>query len=187
MTLRPARKSDASEASVLMFDAIEDIAYALTGAEKEEEILPGLALWFVQEGNRLSYQHMLVKEVDQHVVGFILCYHGSEAETIDRPIQERLRQLKNDPSIVVEKEADEDEYYIDSLAVSPGHAGKGIATDLIKAAEEQASRHGYRKIGLIVTIDNKRALDLYKRLGYTLNGEKVIHHSPYYHMVKHLD
>ncbi|NOU96375.1 GNAT family N-acetyltransferase [Paenibacillus sp. LMG 31456] len=184
MTTRPAQLTDAQAAVQLLFDAIKDIGYQLTGGVTEQEVIERLTSFYMEEGNRFSYTNLLVKEMNGQAVGMILCYHGSQASTIDKPIIEQLRRIKNDPSLTIDKEADEDEYYIDALAVSSEWGGRGFGTELIAAAEQHARQLGYYKIALNVEQYNERAVSLYKKLGYVTDKETQINKKTYYHMIK---
>lgn len=57
-----------------------------------------------------------------------------------------------------------------SLAVLPGFQGKGIARQLIDAAELEARNAGRIYMRLEVSHDNQRAIDLYESLGYQRFG-----------------
>lgn len=46
--------------------------------------------------------------------------------------------------------------------------GRGVGTALIRAVEEEARRRGCRRVWLITTNDNTRALRFYQRLGYRI-------------------
>lgn len=186
MTIRQAQPADAPSVVRLLFDAIKDIGFQLTGAATEQEVIDRLTNFFVQEGNRFSSNQFLVKIADGETAGMILCYHGSDAETIDRPILDELRRITNDPTLTIDKEADEDEYYIDALAVSPEWGGRGIGTELIQAAEQHAQQRGYGKIALNVEQYNERACSLYKKLGYVTDKETIINKKTYFHMIKSL-
>ncbi|MGM1048326.1 Acetyltransferase (GNAT) family protein [Paenibacillus uliginis N3/975] len=186
MNIRPAVKEDAVAAARLLYDALHDVAHQLTGQESEEDAVTILEQFLKDEEGRLSYHQSLVSEVEGKTAGIIVTYAGDEAERLDRPIVERLRKLKNDPSISLDKEADEDEFYIDTLSVSPQFKGQGIGSALMHAAEERAKERGYNKIALAVVTDNKRAYSLYLRSGYEVDKEIIINHHVYYHMVKHL-
>ncbi|CAG7636466.1 GNAT family N-acetyltransferase [Paenibacillus allorhizosphaerae] len=186
MSIRPAQPADASAVVRLLFDAIKDIGYQLTGAATEQEVVDGLTYFFEREGNRFSYTNVLVKEAEGEAAGMILCYHGSHAETIDKPIVDRLRLVRNDPSITIDKEADEDEYYIDALAVSSEWGGRGFGTELIRAAEAHGRQLGYGKIALNVEEYNERARSLYGKLGYTADKQTIINKKTYVHMIKPL-
>lgn len=192
MTIRLAKLDDAEAATELIYAATHDIAHFLTGAADEKDVLAVLAQFFRQKGNRFSYQHALIKEIEQppkgarQVVGIIVMYHGSDAEAIDLPILERLRRLHNDPSILIDKEAEPDEFYIDTLSVSPHFSGQGIGTALILASEDRARQLQHTKISLNVHQENERALRLYQRLGYRTTKVIQIYREPYFHMVKDL-
>ncbi|MCR8632651.1 GNAT family N-acetyltransferase [Paenibacillus radicis (ex Xue et al. 2023)] len=184
MTIRPAQLTDASATVRLLFNAIKDIGYQLTGGVTEQEVIERLTSFYEQKGNRFSYTNYLIKEMNEQAAGMILCYHGSQAETIDKPIIDQLRRMKNEPNLTIDKEADEDEYYIDALAVSPEWGGRGFGTELITAAEQHARQLGYKKIALNVEQYNERAVSLYKKLGYATDKETQINKKTYYHMIK---
>lgn len=186
MKIRQAVKEDAREAARLLYDALHDIAHQLTGQESEEDAITVLEQYFQQEEGRLSYRQALISEVEGNLAGLIVTYGGDEAKELDRPIIERLRNLKNDPSITLDKEADEDEFYIDTLSVSPSYNGQGIGSALIRAAEQRAKERGYDKIALAVVTDNKRAYSLYLRTGYEVDKDIIINRHVYFHMIKHL-
>ncbi|GCE14385.1 GNAT family N-acetyltransferase [Tengunoibacter tsumagoiensis] len=184
MTIRSARVTDAPSAARLMYAALRNVATLLTGATEEPEILSLLEHFFSLPSNRLSYQQALVKELDQRIVGLILLYGGDEAEKLDLPLLERLRALHQDPQMTFPKEANDDEYYIDTLSVSPEYGGRGIGTELIAAAEERARQHGYIKMSLLVDLTNPRASRLYERLGYHTDKQIQIGPDLYEHKVK---
>lgn len=186
MTIRPAVKEDAQAAARLLYDALHDVAHQLTGQETKEDAVSLLEQFFEQEDGRLSYHQALISEVYGKAAGLIITYAGDEAKELDRPMVERLRKLKNDPSISLDKEADEDEFYIDTLSVSSLYKGQGIGSALIQAAEDRAKERGYNKIALAVVTDNKRAYSLYLRTGYEVDKEIIINKQVYFHMVKHL-
>ena len=56
--------------------------------------------------------------------------------------------------------------YIEGLAVHQAYRSRGIGSQVIAAAEHDATRRGYREIGLAVGVENVRARALYVRLGY---------------------
>lgn len=184
MSIRSARPQDAAAAVRLLYDALHDVAHQLTGEDSEEKVLEALEQYFRADEGRLSYRQAAVKEIDGEVAGIIVAYGGDQAAELDRPILDRLRKPKNDPYVALDKEADEDEYYIDTLSVSPQFGGKGIGSALIDHAENRAKELTYRKIALAVVTVNHRAHSLYDRRGYKTDKEIMINGHVYYHMVK---
>ena len=184
--IRNAKKQDSKKGAVLIKNAIHDIANMLTGMDKHDEVIEGLKYYFEKEKNRLSYENIIIKEINNEVVGLILAYHGKDAHIIDKPIEDRVRKIKNNPNFKVDKEADTDEYYIDTLSVDERYQGRGIAKELIKSVEEKAKILKYNKIALCVDIENINAFKLYEKLGYTVDKEIYINKKPYYHMVKYV-
>lgn len=186
--IRPAKPQDKQAAARLLYDAIHDIAYTLTGASTKPEVLEGLQYWFVQQGNRISYENTYVKEIEGKVVGLVVFYHGRTAGKLDHPIADRLRRLFDNPTITIDKEADEDEWYIDTLSVSPDYQQRGIGTELIQAVESYVKRNDEEdgKVALNVDQTNEKAHRLYTKLGYAADKEIMINDHPYWHMVTYL-
>ncbi|MEM5612048.1 GNAT family N-acetyltransferase [Bacillus thuringiensis] len=171
----------------LLYNALHEIAEKITGSTVEAEVLLGLETWFSKENNRLSYENCFIYEQDESAVGIIVAYHGSEATQLDAPIVHHLRELHKDESITLEKEAELDEYYIDTLSVSSAHGGKGIGSKLIEAAEIYATEKGHEKIALLVNLENTRAYSLYEKLGYKKDEIVMLVGEPYAHLVKPLN
>lgn len=184
MTIRSGRPQDAGAAARLLYDALHDVAHRLTGEDSEEKALEVLEQYFRADEGRLSYRQSAVKEIDGEVAGIIVAYGGDQAAELDRPILDRLRKLKNDPTVTLDQEADEDEYYIDTLSVSPQFGGKGLGSALILHAENRAKELKYHKIALAVVTDNHRAHSLYDRKGYKTDKDIMINGHVYHHMVK---
>ncbi|MGE7877852.1 GNAT family N-acetyltransferase [Peribacillus muralis] len=166
MYIRKATPEDASKASVLIRLAIKEIAEALTGETDEEKILTILAGFFKKSGNRISYENTFVSVHDGEVSGLIITYHGKDAQELDAPIVEQLRRKLNDPNITIDKEAEVDDLYLDTISVDPNYQGKGIGSALIQYVEEYAKQKGYPRVSLVVENENEGASRLYNKLGY---------------------
>ena len=177
ITLRPALPDDADRASVLLYSAYihRQVSYPLHEAG-ENQFIERLQHYFRQEGNRFSYQYVQVAEQRSEVVGLVLSFGGREEERLNSAAGRWL-----------EREAEEDEWYIDALAVFTNWGRKGIGTRLLQAAEQQARQHGYPKIALNVAPENEQALSLYQRLQYVVTQETFLYHHPYVRLVKHLE
>ena len=184
MYIRRATQDDSAAAARLIRVAIQDIAEALTGEEKEERILEVIAQFFTREKNRLSYENCFICDVDGAITGLILAYFGGDAAELDEPLLERLRIVKNDPSLTIDKEADVEDLYIDTLCVDPAFRGQGIGTALIQFAEQYAKENGYERLSLVVEQNNTKAQKLYTKLGYIEEKKIMINHHQYEYRVK---
>ena len=61
-----------------------------------------------------------------------------------------------------------DTWYICGVATRPEYRGKGIGTQLMHIARQQAREHRYERLSLVVFEENAGALRLYQRLGYEI-------------------
>ena len=176
ITLRPAQPDDADRAAVLLSSAYlhRQVSYPLH-EEGENRFTERLQHFFRQDGNRFSYQFIQVAEQRSEVVGLVLSFGGREEERLNAAIGWRL-----------EREAEEDEWYVDALAVFTDWGRKGIGTRLLQAAEQQARQHHYAKIALNVAQENKQALSLYQRLHYVITHETFLYNRPHVRLVKRL-
>jgi ribosomal protein S18 acetylase RimI-like enzyme len=86
--------------------------------------------------------------------------------------------------IRLEQEAEEDEWYVDALAVFSNWTRQGIGTSLLQSVERQARQHHYPKIALNVAEGNKPAVDLYTRLHYVVTQRTLLYQRPHVRMVK---
>jgi len=64
-----------------------------------------------------------------------------------------------------------------SIATHPAHLGQGVASGLLRAAEQLALDHGYGRQRLEIRADNVASLALFGRNGYRAFGR----HGVYYH------
>jgi ribosomal protein S18 acetylase RimI-like enzyme len=144
--------------------------------EEENQFLERLQHFFRQDGNRFSYQFIQVAEQRSEVVGLVLSFGGREEERLNAAIGWRL-----------EREAGDDEWYVDALAVFTKWGRKGIGTRLLQAAEQQGRDHHYPKITLNVAQENEQALSLYQRLHYVVTQETFLYHHPHVRLVKRLE
>jgi len=177
ITLRPAKPDDAERASVLLYSAYlhMQVNYPLH-EEGANRFIERLEHFFRQDGDRFSYQFIEVAERRGEVVGLVLSFGGREEERLNAAIGWQL-----------EREAQEDEWYVDALAVFTNWGRKGIGTRLLQVTEQQARHHRYPKIALNVAQENEQALSLYRRLQYVATGETLLYHHRYVRLVKRLE
>jgi ribosomal protein S18 acetylase RimI-like enzyme len=177
LQVRPAQPADAEVAAVLLYSAYTQtpITYPLQD-EHASGFLARLAHFFRQDGNRFSYQYIQVADHSSGVVGLVLSFSGRDEPRLNAAVGSWL-----------EREAEDDEWYVDALAVLKNWARQGIGTRLMHAAEWQAHQHHFRKIALHVAQGNQPALDLYAHLYFEVTRQTVLYQRPYVRMVKTLE
>ena len=109
-------------------------------------------------------------------IGLVLSFGGRDEARLNAAVGSWL-----------EREAEDDEWYVDALAVFRNWGRKGIGACLLQSAERQARQHHYPKIALHVAQGNKEALDLYARLHYVVTQQTFLYQRPYVRMVKTLE
>jgi ribosomal protein S18 acetylase RimI-like enzyme len=80
----------------------------------------------------------------------------------------------------------EDHMLIYNVAVSPRYQGKGLGRQLLKWAEEETRRKGYKLIRLYTNALMEANIKLYKRIGYKETERKPYLGSTLVHMSKRL-
>jgi ribosomal protein S18 acetylase RimI-like enzyme len=175
--IRPARPVDAEVAAVLLFSAYAHthVTYPLR-EEHESGFIERLQHFFRRDGNRFSYQYIQVAEQSSEVVGLVLSFGGRDEARLNAAVGSWL-----------EREAQDNEWYIDALAVLKNWGRKGIGTRLVQSAERQARQHHYPKIALHVAQGNTQALDLYVHLHYVVTQQTFLYQRPHVRMVKTLE
>ena len=177
LTIRPARPDDAGRAAALLYSAYlhQQVNYPLQ-EEEENLFIERLQYFFCREGNRFSYQYIQVAERSSEVVGLVLSFGGRDEARLNAAVGNWL-----------EREAQDEEWYIDALAVFKNWGHKGIGTRLLQTAEQQALQHHYPKIALHVAQGNTQALHLYTQLHYVVTQQTFLYQRPHVRMVKTLE
>src|SRR5258706_11408355 len=147
MQIRPARPGDAKVAAVLLYSAYTSIqvTYPLREAH-ESGWIERLQQFFCQDGNRFSHQYVHVAEQSSEVVGLVLSFGGRDEARLNAAVGSWL-----------EREAEDDEWYVDALAVLKNWGRKRIGTCLLQTAERQARQHHHPQIALHVGHRNTQA------------------------------
>ena len=185
ITIRQARPEDAKKVVPLIVEAIGDIANRLTGEQEPAAVKRELEVLFMRKDNRHSYLHTFVAVENGEIVGILVYYHGEQAKTLDANLMQWL-SLKNAAIILVDKEAHEDEYYVDTICVAPEARGKGIGSLLLQFAIDQTKERGGHKLSLNVETKKEQAIRLYERLGFVITEPWTIIDEPFHHMVKEI-
>jgi ribosomal protein S18 acetylase RimI-like enzyme len=175
--IRPAQPDDVEVAAVLLYSAYThtQVTYPLP-EEQRQGWIKNLQRYFHQKDNRFSYQNVYVAASDSQVVGLVLGFGGQDEDRLNAAVGPWL-----------EREAQDDEWYVDALAVFTNLSRRGIGTRLMGTAESQARQGHYPKIALNVAQVNTSALGLYAHLGYAITQQTVLYERPHVRMVKLLD
>src|SRR5437870_9435784 len=126
--IRAAQPGDALVAAVLLYSAYTHTH--VTSPLREEHAsgwIEHLEHFFRQDGNRFSYQNIQVAEASSEVVGLVLSFGGRDEARLNAAALSWL-----------EREAEDDEWYVDALAVFSNWGHKGIGAWLLQSVERQA-------------------------------------------------
>ncbi|MEH7348392.1 GNAT family N-acetyltransferase [Gottfriedia acidiceleris] len=181
--IRIAKQEDAKQIVPLIVQAIEDIVFMLTGTTSYEQATPILEYYVQSEQNRLSYHNCLVKEIEGKVVGVIIAYHSLELSVLDREMLEIISRNLNIQHVKVDKEADDEDFYIDTLSVHPDYQGKGIGTELLEGLLSFAKNKGFARVSLNVDQDKPSARRLYEKVGFKYEKVRYIMNHSYDYLV----
>jgi len=175
------------EIATLTYEILKDLGIHILENQTKEKIVNVLKELYFKDNNRFSYHNILMKESDGHAVGIAIIYHGKNAKELDENFIDFLQhEFHSNDDIELSKETEEDEFYLDSLAVSPHHRKKGIGGELLKAFENTGKEKGFQKLSLNVEEDNDSAYRLYRKNGYEFESTFDLYGHPYLHMVKYL-
>ena len=195
MIIRRAKIEDQDVVIELVVEAIENLSNIFTGYEENSLAKKKLKDLYSLSKNRFSYDSCLVAEIDGEVAGSIMAYPGVEMKKLNEPLIEKLKERFKDneevfrefsQAIQESKEAFDDEYYIDNLAVVAKYRGRGISRALIEEAEKEGFTQGYNRISILADINNEKAFSIYKKMGYVEDCELAVLGHTYHHLVKTL-
>ena len=195
MIIRRAKIEDQDVVIELVVEAIENLSNIFTGYEENSLAKKKLKDLYSLSKNRFSYDSCLVAEIDGEVAGSIMAYPGVEMKKLNEPLIEKLKERFKDneevfrefsQAIQESKEAFDDEYYIDNLAVVAKYRGRGISRALIEEVEKEGFTQGYNRISILADINNEKAFSIYKKMGYVEDCELAVLGHTYHHLVKTL-
>lgn len=190
--LRAVTLEDGSAVTELIVMAIEDLADQFTKATTKEDLSIRLQRLIEAPETRFSAAYGLVVEDCGQVAGAGFAYSGKVMKTLTQNMLDQMKHMgvnyhvDEEARLVASKEANEDEFYIDNLAVFETYRGKGYSRLLIEAFEEKAKSKGFNKISILADLHNPKAKAIYERMGYVSDSIfRVLGHD-YDHMVKRI-
>jgi len=200
---RPAKPTDASLASRLLFSTFPKKATFIIGLGSEDRARKILRDLFSQEGHRLSYQFAEIACVEGGIVGISIAYPERELGRLNRRFYWLLLKqyhfrgklaliIRGWPTIFI-TEAKRNEFFLSNLAVKKHQRSQGIGAQIISHVEKSAQQQGFSRVSLMVSIENKNARRFYESCGYVVkamhleSNKRVAYLGPgYQRMVKAL-
>ena len=188
LTIRTAKSDDAGQIAPLINLIIDEMQLE----ELEDIPEPGLEKVITMAYRTRTYLSdkatTVVAEANGQVVGVAFGYPGENEEAVDR-VLENLSAKSNDfdEPMTFDSETNGNEWYLDSIAVSPDYQGHGVGSQLLRALPEYAKADDESVIGLNVDFENPDAMKLYGRHGFEVVGKRMIGDHEYYHMQKQVD
>ncbi|MET3978976.1 ribosomal protein S18 acetylase RimI-like enzyme [Mucilaginibacter sp. UYP25] len=179
--IRQATPADAPAISRLIALAMGPLAAKFANSDDPAKALELFERFARLTGNQYSYTNILVWDEQGETTGMIMAYDGAKLDDLRKPFLDYTRTQFGFAG-TPEGETQPGEYYIDCLAVFPGHQGKGIAKKLITALFGRAKELGHHTVGLLVDKGNDKAKKLYTDLGFTEQGEKRLLGGTHYHL-----
>lgn len=184
-TITVATPADRFHIAPLIYDAIGDIAFRLTGENEAPKMLNKLQELVALDNNRHSYLNTFVAKLDEEIVGIIVLYDGKTGRELDRKLEKMIFD-QNGVSIQIDVEAYDHEFYVDTLCVARSKRGLGLGTKMLQFAEQEAERRGYNILSLNVEVEKTKARALYNKLGFIEAEPWSIIDEPFIHMVKEI-
>ncbi len=173
MNIRRALVEDAGAIAALLMLATGEVIRRLIGVENQAKSQDLLLHFVKEEYGQYSFQNCHVAEEAGEIIGTLLSYDGAKLEELRKPFLDYIHEHFN-PLAIVEDETQAGEYYIDSLAVSPWHQGKGTGSRLLHHLIQEKTASEFKTLGLLVDKSNPDAKRLYLKLGFKPVGEKVL-------------
>lgn len=133
------------------------------------------------EDTQYSYRNALVAIADGKPAGAIIGYDGAMLRTLRANTLDIIRKYNPDLKSI-EDETQTGEFYLDSVGVLPEFRGNGIGRSLLLSMRDKAYAQGFRRVGLLVDIENPAAERLYRSLGFEYADSRTF----FGHPMKHL-
>jgi ribosomal protein S18 acetylase RimI-like enzyme len=191
-----ATEEDARIVAELMLKALGEYANFLMMTDNQEAILSRIQICFKSpEPNQMHQSNFIIAWLDGFVVGETSCYAGNKIALYNKNLSDIISDFhERDEKIdhVIElleylKEANKDEYYMDTISVDPEYRGQGIAQLLVQKVCERAIAEGFSKLALVVQEGKEHLLSYYKKLGFEFFEERNLGGTNYYRLIKKLD
>lgn len=114
-----------------------------------------------------SWRNAVVATIDEQAVGCLIGYEGSRyRELRERTWPQLWDDMDPEYLMSVEAETAPGEFYLDSMAIQPGHRGLSIGKKLMTYAIEKGKALGCKNATLLVDTHKPRLEAYYRSLGF---------------------
>lgn len=171
ISVRPARKSDASEIALLVNIAVHGgIARGWAADEAAAGTYDPIEVGrreMLRDDTEFGWRSATMAEVEGEVVGMLLGYRKADAfEPVSDTVTGFMRPIEE-----LEAEA-AGRWFISMLGVHVGWRGRGVGTALLEAADVKRVETSAAGLALIVEDTNEGARRLYERQGYAVGSRR---------------
>ena len=181
--IRIAKPGDAKAVAPLIIQAMGELANKFSNTTNAKKTLELFEYFFSQQNNQYSYDNTLIFEENSQILGSLNAYDGGQLPELRKNFTEYLRVHNNLKDFHPEEETEAGEFYLDTISVAPSAQGRGIGKQLIDAGIKWAKKMGHKKVGLLVEVENEKALRLYQSKGFTIQNKKEFMGELYFHMI----
>ncbi|MCD6520303.1 MAG: GNAT family N-acetyltransferase [Anaerolineae bacterium] len=199
-TVTPAKEADLQHFAALMVEGFPLKIRGIFGAR------PQMAKRVIHQVLQVEHPkgaHAFAARAGDKVIGMLLFSPGPLPKiTEDRAAMRRIareyvglwRLPRLLPGLFLSSYTPrEDEVYIETIVVTSAWRGQGVGRRLLQAVEAWAREARFPSLSLHVSMDNPRAQELYRRLGFLERERKrsffarlFLHHRGFIYMVKPL-
>ena len=191
-----AQVSDAPAVIPLAFSALSEYAHYLAGTQDDTVAMKHMEYAFKHNvPNELHHGNFFVVRNDKgDIVSSISGYEGRLSPQFSdaiRTIYEEFcpgcikkRETTGDPPL--ERDSEDNEFYIDTIAIHPDYRGMGLIELMLNHMKEQALSKNLYKLSLIAANYKTNLIKYYEKLGFKSTDERFMGAATYHHFVKEI-
>lgn len=185
MIIRQAEEDDAQQIMALFHIILKEMEVPLLKQSDDKKLCKALERSFETPECRKTLAQIIVADVSGKVAGIAFGYPNENEHKVDSLLCRFFPSvgLQKRDSVYDQDDSElPDEWYLDSLVVSPKYRGCGIGTALLKALPKVAHKRNKARIGLDVDVKNTKAEHLYRHLGFKGSSTCLIDAHEYKHL-----
>ncbi|MCL2566555.1 MAG: GNAT family N-acetyltransferase [Alphaproteobacteria bacterium] len=190
-----AQPEDAAYVVSLMYKALGDYADFLMASNNPNKTISCMEACFKSnQPHQLHYSNCLVAVMDNEIIGEATCYAGNKIPAFNKNLSSIIAEFPKDYTKIKHvvdmlqhlKEADADEYYMDTLSIQQKHQHTGIGHYLLQAVYAKAAQEGFSKLSIVVQYGKEYLLDYYIKQGFFLTEDRDLGGINYHRLLRTL-